>query len=76
MQGTPTMARRRGRPKTSDREDMTVRIDRKIAIRARSVADYRGIPLAEFLSEIARGPVDRAFAQMVRELGKDAGGSD
>jgi hypothetical protein len=68
MVGAEAVAKRRGRPKSSERDDVTVRLDRLIARRAKAVADYRGITLAEFLSELARGPVDREFAKMVREM--------
>lgn len=74
MSGISTMAKRRGRPKTSDRDDVTVRVDRKVKVRAEAVADFKGIPLAEFLTEILRAPVDREFARMVRELDRPGRG--
>lgn len=74
MGETATMAKRRGRPKSSERDDVTVRVDRRVKIRAEAVADFKGIPLAELLTEILRGPVDREFSRMVRELERDKGG--
>ena len=50
-----------GRPKTSTRDDVAVKLDRKLVEKARQVADLRGISLAEYLSEIARDQVDRDF---------------
>lgn len=52
-----------GRPKSSDRDDVTVRIDRGIAAKARYVAEVRGISLAEYLTTITTGQVDRDFAR-------------
>jgi hypothetical protein len=66
---------RKGRPKTSARIDVTVRLDRTIADKARQVAYARGIPIAEYLSEMLRGPIDRAYAQFVREIEKPQGES-
>jgi hypothetical protein len=52
-----------GRPKTSERDDVTVRLDRAIAAKARYVAEVRGVSLAEYLSDITSGQVDRDFAK-------------
>lgn len=57
-----------GRPKTSTRSDVAVKIDRVIAGMAKAVATARGIPLAELLSEMLDAPVSKAYAQMLREL--------
>ena len=54
-----------GRPK-SDRDDMTVKMDRTIVARARFVADLRGQTLTEYLSEAVRPIVDRDFAQAAK----------
>ena len=53
-----------GRPKTSDRDDVTVKLDRAIAAKARYVAEVKGIALAEYLSTITGGQVDRDFAKV------------
>ena len=68
---TSKMAKAKGRPKLSERDDVTIKFDRTIANKAKMVALHRGISAAELLSELARGPVDKAYAQMLREL--DAG---
>jgi hypothetical protein len=52
-----------GRPRTSERDDVTVRLDRAIAAKARYVAEVRGVSLAEYLSEITDGQVGRDFAK-------------
>ena len=64
------MAKSRGRPRV-DRDDVTVKLDRVMASRAKAIANFRGIPVAELLSDIVRVPIDKAYAQMIREL--DAG---
>lgn len=51
-----------GRPK-SDRDDVTVKMDRQIVARARFVAELKGETLAEYLTEAVRPIVDRAFAK-------------
>lgn len=61
------MAKTRGRPKSSERDDITVKIDRTLAGRAKHVAHYRGITVAELLSELVKGPLDKAFNQVLRE---------
>jgi hypothetical protein len=66
--GCSTMARPKGRPKTSDRDDATVRLDRTLVGRAKLLANYRGVSVAELLSELVRAPLDKAYALMVREL--------
>jgi hypothetical protein len=65
------MAKRKGRPpgKRTERDDRTVKMDKAIVAKAKAVATHRGIPVAEFLSEINAVPVDRAYAQMLKELG-------
>jgi hypothetical protein len=49
-----------GRPKSS-RDDISVKLDRTVAARARYVADLRGLTLAEYLTEAIRPIVDRDF---------------
>jgi hypothetical protein len=64
----PRMAKRPGRPKSSNRDDVTVKIDRTVKGKAELIATHRGVPLAELLSDLLQGPVDRAYLQMLREL--------
>lgn len=67
------MAKRRGRPKESERDDVTVKLDRKLVGKAKLVATHRGVSVAELLSGLLEGPVDRAYGQMLRELDPDRG---
>jgi hypothetical protein len=61
------MAKRRvGRPR-SNRDDITVKVDRKVAARARFVAESRGLTLAEYFSEILRPVVERDFERTLKE---------
>jgi hypothetical protein len=62
------MAKRMGRPKTSERVDGTVRLDRTLIGRAKLVANYQGVSVAELLSELVRGPLDKVYGQMLRGL--------
>lgn len=63
-----TMAKPKGRPKTSDRNDVTIRIDRALASMVKAIAMKRGVSAAEVLSELAEGSVSKAYAAMLREL--------
>ena len=66
---SPTMAKKpMGRPKSSDRQDVSIKFDRVLAGRARLIAQGRGIPMAEYLSESARPIIDRDYAKLMREL--------
>jgi hypothetical protein len=60
-----------GRPK-SDRDDVSVKLDRSVAARARFVAELRGVTLAEYLTEAVRPVVERDFARAARAEGKEA----
>lgn len=65
------MARPKGRPRSSERDDVTIKFDRSLAGMARMVASAKGVPLVEYLSEAARPVVERDFvAQMERLKGK------
>ncbi|HEU5116498.1 MAG TPA: hypothetical protein VFT74_07470 [Isosphaeraceae bacterium] len=68
-----TMARAKGRGKRSERDDIAVKIDRAIVGKARLIATHRGISVAELLSDMLVTPVDRAYAQMLRELERREG---
>ncbi len=62
------MAKKLGRPKRSERDDVTVKLDRALVGKAKLIATHRGIPAAELLSDAASGAIDKAYAQMLREL--------
>ncbi len=58
-----------GRPATSTRDDVVVKIDKQIAAKARYVAATRDMPLAEYLTELLRLPVDRDFERLTKGKG-------
>jgi predicted HicB family RNase H-like nuclease len=63
-----SMAKKRGRPKTSERDDATARIDRGVLAKAQMVAKARKISLAEYLTDLLHGPVDRDFLREMKKL--------
>lgn len=65
--GRTTVAKKRGRPQ-SERNDQSVKVDRSVVGKAKAVATHRGITVAELISEMLRAPIDKAYAQMLREL--------
>jgi hypothetical protein len=67
------MTKRKGRPKRSERDDVPVKVDRAIVNKAKMIATARGLSLAEYVSELLRGPVDRDFAKEMRRLETDGG---
>ncbi len=70
----PQMARLKGRK--SERDDVAVKIDRAVVGKAKMIATHRGISVAELLSDLASPGVDKAYAQMLRELDSRAGETD
>ncbi len=58
-----------GRPK-SERDDVTVKMDRGVVARARYVAEIRGVTLAEYLSDAVRPIVDRDFGKAAKPTGQ------
>ena len=67
MLAEPLMAKSKGRPKGT-RDDVTVKIDRRIAVRARTVAGFLGVSIGALLSEMLDQPVMEAYAEMVRQM--------
>ena len=65
------MAKAKGRPK-SPRNDRTAKIDATVLSRAEAVAKWRGITLAEYLTETLRAPVARDFANDMKQADKEA----
>jgi hypothetical protein len=68
------MAKRRGRPK-SDRDDVSVKVERALISKAKLIAAHQGITTAELVSELLREPIDRAYVKMLRELESGSQGS-
>jgi len=68
------VAKPKGRPKRSERDDGVARIDRTTLNRAKIVASSRRIPLAEYLSDILKPTVVRDYAKVVRDLDRGESG--
>lgn len=50
------------------RDDVAVKIDRAVVSKAKLIAAHRGKSVAQLLSEILAAPIDRQYAEMIREL--------
>jgi hypothetical protein len=62
------MARPRGRPpKEEESEDVSVKIDRKLAGKAKRIAEHRGETISAVLSPMLEAPLAKAWLQMIRE---------
>lgn len=59
---------KRGRPKTTDRIDVPVKVGKPVVLKAKAIADHRGIAVAELLTGILQKPIDQAYMEMLREL--------
>jgi len=59
-----------GRPKgkRTERDDVSVKLDRAVASKAKILAGDRGITLAELLTEMLSPLVDRSYLQLMRKL--------
>lgn len=66
--GVAIVAKPKGRPKSSERDDVSVKMDRTLAAKARQVAIRRGITVAEFITEVTRPTIEREYAKLLREL--------
>lgn len=62
------MAKPKGRPKRSERDDVTVKINRALVGKAKLVATHWGMTVAELLSGLLQGPVDKVYSEMLQEL--------
>lgn len=56
------------RPK---RDDTSVKISSAVYRKAKMVAAYRGITLAEYLSSLLESPVDQDYQQMHDSIGEE-----
>ena len=63
------MAKKLGRPKT-ERDDVTVKLDRTLAGMAKATATAKGMTLGEYLSELTGTPIKRDYAKYMSELSK------
>lgn len=51
----------------------TTKIDRLLLGKAHLIAKSRGVPVAELLSEMVRGQIEKAYGQLLRDLDKQEG---
>lgn len=63
----PMAKKKMGRPK-SGRDDVSVKLDRGVAFQLKQVAGHRKTTAAELLTEIARGPVAKAYLDMLSKV--------
>jgi hypothetical protein len=63
-----TMAKTKGRPKTSERDDVSIKFDRSLAAMAQLVAGARKISRAEYLSEMTRSLIEKDLAKEMKRL--------
>jgi len=59
-----------GRPK-SDRDDISVKMDRKVVAKLQYLAKLEGVSLAEYLTELARPIADRLFEKATRAADRE-----
>lgn len=64
----PGMGKKRGRPRRSERDDVAIKIDRKLATMAKVIAAQQGISVAELASSLLEGPMKKAYMQMIENL--------
>lgn len=53
------------------RDDTTVKISTAVYKKAKMVASYRGIPLAELLSDLLEKPVEREYQKVKESMSTD-----
>ncbi len=66
--GTLMAKKKMGRPKTSDRNDVSIKFDKVLAGKARLIAQGRGLTMAAYLTEMTQASIDRDYAKLMREL--------
>lgn len=61
-------------PKDFDpgRDDVAVKVDRTLVGRLKTIATFRGVSLAELVSEALRVPAGKMWNEMIRESDKEA----
>ena len=50
------------------RDDKAVKISRDLAVKAKVIAETRGVSVAEYLSDLLRPPVERDFPRAMKQL--------
>jgi hypothetical protein len=65
----PNVAKaKKGRPKGSGRDYIAVKVDRAMVGMAKMIATREGVSVAELLSELLEGPIERRYVQMIRQI--------
>jgi hypothetical protein len=59
------VAKRKGKPEL---KTTPVKIDTRLARKAKTIADDKGISLSDYLSEILRGPIERDWGKILKKL--------
>ena len=63
------MAKKRGgRPKTSERQDVSIKFDKQLAGMARLISQGRGKSMAEYLEDLTKPLIEKDYAKLLREL--------
>jgi hypothetical protein len=68
MGGTAMAKKKMGRPRTSGRQDVSIKFDKTLAGKARLISQGRGVSMAEYLTEMTKPIIDRDYAKLMREL--------
>jgi hypothetical protein len=71
---SPMAAKKAGRPATSGRDDVSVKIDRLVKSTAEYVAAHLGVPIAEYVTEAVRPVAERDFERITRKGASKEGG--
>jgi hypothetical protein len=62
------MAKKAGRPSKPEGRGKPVRVHPDVARMAQRIADYRGLALSDFLSDLVRPAVTREYQKMSAEI--------
>jgi hypothetical protein len=68
VEATKMAKKKMGRPKTSERQDVSIKFDKTLAGKARLIAQGRGITMTSYLSDMTRATIDRDYAKLMRDL--------
>lgn len=63
--GVLDVAKQRGK---SELKTTPVKIDVRLARKAKTIAEDKGIPLSEYLSGIIQGSIDRDWAKVLKKI--------
>ena len=71
MAGLAMAKKKMGRPKTSERQDVSVKFDKTLAGMARMMALSKGVSLAEYISEASRAVIEKDFGKEMERFKGD-----